>query len=203
MRFLRDYICLVARAWWGWLAGGSLGLVGVVLDAFPSIQIPLWAWAIILMAGLIVAQFQIYYRDHAIAEPTPDWRLSDVIKYLVGKENIWEAVSETGGAASVNKHLMDIEQKLRLGSIQTWARPHCPEGNELSQPYARVEPDHWADYQFDFLGFVKNDRGESIGRRQSVLNGRCDFFFNRAQVQKLWPRKRKKLRFRLPVARES
>ena len=54
---IKEYTRAVLHWWWIVLIGVVSGGAGLILDIFTRLTIPYWAWAVVLLLGLMVAQF--------------------------------------------------------------------------------------------------------------------------------------------------
>jgi hypothetical protein len=152
---LREYISAVVRKWWaiiGFLIG-ALGLISLVSGI--TILLPYWAWLIIGLVALMVAQFFVYYEvgkqrdpvESAISElesatislgeqstdmATLFWKMGDhfLEGILLGNTlgNIYKVV-EGADRDDCNKAWGNLKKRLRLLQLICDAqRPHPHKG---------------------------------------------------------------------------
>ena len=79
MQALSEYGIALARLWWFWAVE-----VGAFVLMLAVVEIPLWAWSLIALGGLVVAQFVVFLNvrteREALSSPQPDMTLEEFVQ---------------------------------------------------------------------------------------------------------------------------
>ncbi len=192
---LKEYLPRVARAWlYALVVGGVGGGVGLVLDVLPGFDMPLWAWALVVVLALGTAQFRAFHevrleRDTFIPEKTrPDMEAHNVCRYIKD-EAAW------GKGKDELDTLRELRQAALNVDVWIWGL-HYTGGIDFDadKPLVRIEPDYWRDHGFEEVAIfappeeVKGTnmtRDEVLGRPELLYN---DLQMNERQVCRRWPK---------------
>ena len=60
---LKDYSVAVVRWWWVVVMGAIVAIVGIVLDIWQDLALPVWLWVSLGFVGLVVAQFLAFHEQ--------------------------------------------------------------------------------------------------------------------------------------------
>jgi hypothetical protein len=78
---LRDYSVAVVRWWWVLVTGAIAAVVGIILDIWQDLALPIWLWASLGFVGLVVAQFLAFHeqreRTAHLETELPDMELGE------------------------------------------------------------------------------------------------------------------------------
>jgi hypothetical protein len=192
-KVLTAYAVGLLEKWYAVLIGVAFGLFGFLKDGLGiDIPVPSWIWWAGAVATVFVVQFWMYYemyKDHeALRAPGADVSLAQVVEQIIGTNDFWgEGISKVGEA------LPDIREKAHLRYISSWARME-----RESEPLGAVPQSTWEAHQINLLKFCQNPRGRLEATRPGVERADyLDFYFNSAQVNMAWPKKRNWLALRL------
>jgi hypothetical protein len=205
---LRDF-----RAWIGFV-GLALAAVGGATGR--SIILPTWLWLFVAFASAmsiaIRAEWKAYRDGKAKVEP--DTTLVDLVKRIVGSDNILEGenCSKTGNA------LLAIRESAHLGKIAVWGRRDAISDDLEFYPRTAIPADYWDEFGIDYLRFVDDRRGESKRVRGQPGQKRVpnttttqihviqipdvryrDFWFSAHQVEKNWPLPERRIKLQWPI----
>jgi hypothetical protein len=80
---VKEYIPAVLKKWQG-LVISFAGIIGIILNIWQRLVVPVWAWVVIIIVGLIIAQFLAFHElRRKQAKPPKNW--IDVHKAKTGK----------------------------------------------------------------------------------------------------------------------
>jgi hypothetical protein len=144
------------RAWIGLVGLVAAGIGGAI---GKPIILPTWVWLLIAFASAISMAIRAEwkaYRD-AEAQIEPDMKLVDVVKRIVGSDDILvgENCSKTGTA------LLTIRERGHLGQIAVWARRDVVAEDMDLCPRTSIPAPYWDAFDIDYLKFLDDQRGES------------------------------------------
>jgi TPR repeat protein len=194
------------RAWIGLVGLVAAGIGGAI---GKPIILPTWVWLLIAFASaismVIRAEWKAY-RD-AEAQLEPDMKLVDVVKRIVGSDDILvgENCSKTGTA------LLTIRERGHLGQIAVWARRDVVAEDMDLCPRTSIPAPYWDAFDINYLKFLDDQRGESQRVRshpepatpftsvwpQDVIYR--DFWFSAHQVEKNWPLPKRRIKLQWPI----
>jgi hypothetical protein len=194
------------RAWIGLVGLVAAGIGGAI---GKPIILPTWVWLLIAFASAISMAIRAEwkaYRD-AKAQIEPDMKLVDVVKRIVGSDDILvgENCSKTGTA------LLTIRERGHLGQIAVWARRDVVAEDMDVCPRTSIPAAYWYAFDIDYLKFLDDQRGESKRVRghpepatpftsvwpQDVVYR--DFWFSAHQVDKNWPLPKRRIKLQWPI----
>jgi hypothetical protein len=194
------------RAWIGLVGLVAAGIGGAI---GKPIILPTWVWLLIAFASAISMAIRAEwkaYRD-AEAQIEPDMKLVDVVKRIVGSDDILvgENCSKTGTA------LLTIRERGHLGQIAVWARRDVVAEDMDLCPRTSIPAAYWNAFDIDYLKFLDDQRGESKRVRshpepatpftsvwpQDVVYR--DFWFSAHQVEKNWPLPKRRIKLQWPI----
>ena len=147
---LKEYVPAVLRGFLYLILVGVVGgVVGLVLDALPDMEMPLWGWAAVCVLALAAAQFRAFHevRQHRDASRPdrlrPDWeahRVYDRIKH----HSMW-------GYQPINPYegppidaIRELHQAVLDEDVTVWGRLM----EKPNSPLVRIERDFWMENSF-------------------------------------------------------
>jgi hypothetical protein len=198
-----------------------VGIVGLLLAAVNGVTgatwiFPTWGWLLVAFAGALSMAIRAdwhAYRDRT-ATPSPDMPLIDVVKRIVGSDDILvgDNCSKTGEA------LLTIRERAHLAEISVWARRDALTDDMKLYPLAPIASEYWDSFGIDYLRFTDDHKGESKRVRgapgqQRVPNAVTttvhlvqisdvvyrDFWFCTYEVERRWPKPKRRVQLRWPI----
>jgi hypothetical protein len=194
---LFEYLSGVGRLWWGFIASTFPAVVGLANDMrWLDAPLPSWVWWTAAIIGYFVAHFylflQIWKQRNELTSPRHDVRLKDVVEQIVGVA-IENNPDETRAALNATR------ENANLGYLKSWGRHGSFMGGDATGPLHEIPKDHWSKYQIDFLSYLRDNEGK-LGPTNNHDETFGDIWFNQAQVDICWPRKRKRrFQFQWPI----
>jgi hypothetical protein len=80
---VKEYVPAVLKKWQG-LVFSFAGIIGIILNICQGLAVPIWAWFVIIIVGLIIAQFLAFHElRRKQAKPPKSW--IDAHKAKTGK----------------------------------------------------------------------------------------------------------------------
>jgi hypothetical protein len=117
-----------------------------------------------------------------------DWNMQQAMHW-------WnEHIGEAAGKDPV-VFFSELRQFARDGTIKIWGRPECV-GLTLSdypdRPYEMIPPEHWRDYDFDWMRYIFGDTEELIREAMTpesdvIAERYADLCVTSTEVKALWP----------------
>ena len=144
------------RAW--------IGIVGLVLAGANAVTgttiiIPTWGWLLIAVAGAfslaVRAEWKIY--QDRVATITPDMKLVDVVKLIVGSDDI--LVGEN--CSKMGEALLTLRERAHLGAIAVWGRKNMLAEDTSLYPRVPIATDYWEDFGIEYLDFIRDMNGKT------------------------------------------
>jgi hypothetical protein len=127
----KEYVPAVLKKWQG-LVISLAGIIGIILNIWQWLVVPTWVWVVIIIVGLIIAQFLAFHEFRKKqAKPPENW------------VNAYEA--ETGKLPSLPEYLLPVVEegsyslgesiskniKVKIPSAQFWNRLLPSQQDEL------------------------------------------------------------------------
>jgi hypothetical protein len=115
---------------------------------------------------------------------------------------------DSGKAEATGEALITIRERANLGMLHVFGRAGNTWGaHARSVPLSAIPQEHWKDYQIDYLDLLRDDQGMT----RSMLHGGSDgdgigysdLRFDLAEVDALWPVRRRRLRWQMPIVRAA
>jgi hypothetical protein len=70
---VKEYVPAVLKKWQG-LIISIAGIIGIIINIWQELVVPSWTWVIIIIAGLIIAQFLAFHElSKKQAKPPENW----------------------------------------------------------------------------------------------------------------------------------
>jgi len=194
------------RAWIGLVGLVAAGIGGAI---GKPIILPTWVWLLIAFASAISMAIRAEwkaYRD-AKAQIEPDMKLVDVVKRIVGSDDILVG----GNCSKTSTALLMIRERGHLGQIAVWGRRDVPAEDMDLCPRSSIPAPYWYAFDIDHLKFLDDQRGESkrvhshpepatpftsIWPQDVVYR---DFWFSAHQVEKNWPLPKRRIKLQWPI----
>jgi len=202
-RSLGAFVLGILRRFWVWVPALLLDpydlwarVIKPMLPTEHSFDLP-WSvdWAPFILALLIFWAAFLTYREiwrQAVREPRPNMRFAEIVSRIVGTQNYWSGNNPN----HVAEALRIIREKARLGLIDVWARERTANADwQEKEPLRPIHRDYWQNYQFDYLDFLRDPKGQTE-LAKSTSRGEIfkDFYFDRDQIRReiyrpsLWAR---------------
>ena len=74
---LKDYFVAVVRWWWVIVTGAIASVVGIILNIWQDLALPVWLWVSLGFVGVVVAQFLAFHEQR---RGLPDIELGEPIR---------------------------------------------------------------------------------------------------------------------------
>lgn len=166
------------------------GLTGLLLNFFVfSHGTPVWVWAIVVGATLIVAPVRAFhetrieletYRPSVQFDAPAHWAYE-----WIAEQSKWGKGQEPLEIAKV------MHQRARDGVLYVWGQPSTNSFSDEDRAWELIEPTYWRDYRFENtrLIFLEDDATtDSIGNLP-ILRLYQSLKINRRQVKCIWRQK--------------
>lgn len=184
----------------GELLGGNLG---ILIEYGPPI---------IFASITIFLMWRIFRRHNANRISEPNMRLEDVLKRIVGRSTL-PLPDETDSALILNA-CERLREKALLGVIDVFGginrgATRLPDYDSMIRD--KIGPEYWRSHQINAIGLLGNNDmmgrttasdpfAEGFGDTDS--NYYYGIWFNRNQIDAIWPPPRRRTKFRSPVTLE-
>jgi hypothetical protein len=209
--FKAIWSAIVQTATDGRTIAGIVSLVFAVTasDLGHSILVPTWVWWVVAFFGVFWtatrANYLLHQQQEANRRLAPDMSLENLIERIVGSTVLEEGDNAARTAIAFN----DIRDAAAHGRVSVWGRKNAT--NITSDPRLLIGQEYWEFFGFNYLRYVANKAGETerVGLSRSQMAGReliqndiySDIWFNRNEVDQVWPPRRKKRKFYNPFSR--
>jgi hypothetical protein len=180
----------------------QIGEWGRLFELLNSTYISIGA-AVIGLSIIVAANFEWLrdrFRKRALAPPAevperapaptePNMRLAEVLRHVLGKEDIVGSTEKE--AQAFFQALRTIEQKGNLGVIDVFGGVGLRTTNPQNWDDLRCEripPGFWTDNEIDVYHFMNDDRGSTTNRADRPRTTRYHgLWFDRRQIDATWP----------------
>lgn len=177
------------------LAVFSAGAAAVTAVAVAGLPSPLF-WTLLLggvggMAGSLVGLVMLYFNAPANRPlGRRDTGAADAIAYIVNRKWGGTVFEVTAAGADMSGVVETFQQAARDGELRVWGKAR--EGGL----YERLEPETWQRHQIEWFSLLKGQpTTETLDYMGDTTKWR-DLMVSRAEVQRLWKPRRRKLTFR-------
>jgi hypothetical protein len=182
-RFVRDYLVRLSHQWLAIFIGIAFAAFGFLKAGLGfDIPMPSRFWWTAALVTLFVSQHRVYrdlYRQYeAILSPESDCTLAQAVDQIVASN------PNDGRSTKVSNALVQLRQKARLDLISVWARA----GREIDPPLKPVGAEIWDTQRFDYLAYLKDQKGQLEPTKPHAWADYIDFHFNREQIARCWPK---------------
>lgn len=180
------------------------GTIGFVCNYLPG-AVPLfnrdtaWGWFLIGVLALLCAQFSTLYslqseldkERESHLKPIPTMSLLEVVQRVIGRKNIFG--KENKKSMEVLKALCDITEMAKIGSIVVFGRKdwRTVRPSEIFlATRSEIPKSYWDDHCLEYMYFANDARGQTAHKGLIERDEYLDIWFDRRQIDVLWPRKR-------------
>lgn len=141
-----------------------------------------------LSAGALITLFVTHQRGPSTRR---DVGAAEAITYIATRvwgASIYEAVTASHDVVAAQKAL---EQAARDGSLNVWGLLR------QNGPYEPIPSEFWTDNQIEWFSLLKGEPSTASLRQSDNSAKYALLMTNRGDVQRLWPKKRRRLTIRL------
>jgi hypothetical protein len=179
------------------------GVVGVIIGGIAAvigtpIILPTYAW--FLIAFVAVASMAVRSEWRAFqaknTEIKCDMALLDALRQITGLDEIELRLADK--QLRVDAALVQLSENACHGRITIWGRHGTIPEDYKKRPRTEIGPEYWETAIISYKGFLSNQEGCTITNSGSVLRTYSDLYFSRAQIDKIWPVRKKVMTLQWP-----
>jgi hypothetical protein len=212
------FIQAATKCAWRVLTEAS-GALGVLISGAGSLAealglkagMPNWVWIAIGAALLFITackiELELMRERESRRKPEPNMTLEEVVKRIRGKDDIFGP--ESSESMEVKRAFTWIEERAKTGAITVFAVKgisYFPDkGN--ADAYVRrfpVPANEWETHVIDYLAFLDDPKGRitpySPTEEAKVGSGYAYVWFDRGEINSIWPAPKRKMRWRWPLS---
>lgn len=169
-----------------------------------QLVVPGWAWTAV-GAGLLFwtacrIEWELLAEKDKSRKAEPSMQLEEVVKRIRGKDDIFGR--ENSESMEVMRALQALREKAQLGLLEVYGRKGWrsvrPAEYDLI-PRVRIPVEYISEHWVSYIEFIDDRRGELSHDANSAPGEYIDIWFDRAQVEAMWPPRRFHLSFRNPI----